>query len=261
MSDSVLYPRPAGTSEALRQDVARSRQELAETIEALAARLSVRAVARRNAVAAVPLLTAVTAGTAVYALSPRSRLTRVVLAVAASGLAYLAADWIPRYRRSVSHPAPASVALPPSPEGGDVVDLLIDQHREVQRLFEQLAAVDDGTVRRELFAHLVEVLTRHEMAEREIVHPAVRGSGDAGSLVADERVHEEAAADRAIASLISRGPDDRNFGRALADVRDLVAAHAAREEADEFPLMRALLPLAQRQRMAGQVRAAQSESW
>jgi hypothetical protein len=40
-----------------------------------------------------------------------------------------------------------------------------------------------------------------------------------------------------------------------------VEAHAAHEEADEFPLIRAYLPLDQRQRMANQVRAAQAESW
>ena len=61
--------------------------------------------------------------------------------------------------------------------------------------------------------------------------------------------------------MISRGTDDRHFGRDLATLRALVEAHAAREEADEFPLLRAHLPVEQRQRMANQVRAAQAEPW
>ena len=204
MSDPVLYPAPAGTSEALRQDVARSRQELAETVEALAARLDLRAAVRRkiSASAADPVVSAAVAGTAVYALSHLSRLRRlprVLLGAAASAIVYLTIDRIPLDHRtnsnrgSVADGKPAAdgeasaerVALSPSPDGGDVVDVLLAQHQDVQRIFDRVAAADDAPERRELFAILVETLHRHEMAEQEIVHPALRGPGDSSASVAD----------------------------------------------------------------------------
>ncbi|HEY1488341.1 MAG TPA: hemerythrin domain-containing protein [Micromonosporaceae bacterium] len=276
MSDPVLYPAPAGTVEARRQDVARSRRELADTVGVLADRFDVRAAARRrasaSASAAIPVAGAVAAGAAAYLVSRWTRLGRLpraALAATASTLTYRAIARMPHDDQPVRDPAPPSgtdrpaepVALTPSPHGGDVIDVLLNQHRQVRLLFDRVAAADDGTDRRELFAALVTTLHRHETAEQEIVHPALREIDGADAAVAEERLREEATADRALAALISRGTDDRHFGRDLAELRALVEAHAAAEEADEFPLVRAHLPVEQLQRMANQVRAAQAESW
>jgi hypothetical protein len=266
-SDPVLYPAPAGTTEALRQDVIRTRQDLAETLGELSGRADVGAAVQRQAAAGAPMASAAAVGTGVYALcrwTPYGRWLRLGLAVAASTLAYLAVDRLSRSREVMPPPTVAAQGSPavlePSPDGGDVVDVLLEQHRDVQHLF-GLVASADGADRRELFAQLVEALHRHEMAEQEIVHSSLHGTAGTGAAVAEKRVQEEADADRAIGALISRGTDDRHFQRDLAELKALVEAHAAHEEADEFPLIRAYLPLDQRQRMANQVRAAQAESW
>jgi hypothetical protein len=276
MSDPVLYPAPAGTVEARRQDAARSRQELADTVGILAERFDVRAAARRqvsaSASAATPVVAAVAAGAVAYLASHWTRLGRLpraALVATASSLTYRAIARTPPKNQSVRDPAPTqeaelpteAVALAPSPQGGDVIDVLLDQHRQVLRLFDRVAAAADGTDRRELFATLVTTLHRHEAAEQEIVHPALRELDGTDAAVAGERVQEEASAGRALAALISRGTDDRHFGRDLSELRELVEAHAAAEEVDEFPLVRAHVPVERLQRMANQVRAAQAESW
>jgi hypothetical protein len=150
----------------------------------------------------------------------------------------------------------SNVELGPGPDGGDVVDVLLAQHRRVDGFFDQVEATP-GAHKLDAFAMLVDFLKRHEGAEQQIVHPVLRALGDRYADVVDARREEEKNADRLIASLISRGVTDPGFEAGLAELRDMVHAHAAHEEAEEFPLLRALVPARQLQSMAKRVRAAQ----
>ena len=119
----------------------------------------------------------------------------------------------------------------------------------------------DGAERLGAFAALVDFVHRHERAEKAIVHPALSDlDGPVGRVVAD-RLDEENAADRTIASMISRGPDNSRFLTDLDHLHAQVRAHAAHEETEEFPLLRAHLAADRRRNMANQVRAAQAEPW
>jgi hemerythrin superfamily protein len=52
----------------------------------------------------------------------------------------------------------------------DVVDLLLAQHARIEELF-LLVASTHGDQRQETFDELVRLLTVHETAEEEIIHP------------------------------------------------------------------------------------------
>ena len=62
-------------------------------------------------------------------------------------------------------------------------------------------------------------------------------------------------------SLIRRGVDNPRFAADFDELRDQVRAHAAHEEAIEFPLLRELVPGDRLLTMANQVQAAQAEPW
>ena len=79
--------------------------------------------------------------------------------------------------------------------------------------------------------------------------------------MAEERLYEEASADRLLARLISIGVDDSSFDRQFDALRTTIGKHAWAEETQEFPLLRANVPAERLQSMANQVRAAQSEPW
>jgi len=134
----------------------------------------------------------------------------------------------------------------------DVIDLLLEQHERVRAQFIHLLAAT-GQEKIELFAQLVEMLQRHEKAEQQIVHPA------AGNVA--EILDEERDADRAIAELIALGADDPSFDGKLAAFHAAVLAHAAHEEEQEFPRLRAEVPPAQLVAMANQVHADQNAVW
>ena len=138
-----------------------------------------------------------------------------------------------------------------------VVDLLVDQHREIKALFNKVAAAK-GERRRALFDDLVRLLAVHESAEEVVVHPAVRNRIEAGSDVVERRLHEENEAKHALAELYDLGVDHRDFDRKLAALKDLVLAHADNEVAEEFAVLGASLPREELVRLARAFEAAQS---
>ena len=145
--------------------------------------------------------------------------------------------------------------------GGDVVDLLIAQHREVEAMFEHVLRAEPPNDRREAFASLVNQLQRHERAEQEIVHPILRALGGSAADVARDRLDEESQADRLLTGVIGHGVDSLYFAGGLEELRRAVAAHADHEETLEFPLLRAKVDAARLHYLANQVRASQRGTW
>jgi hypothetical protein len=244
-SDPVLYPAEAGSTEAIRQEAARDRLDLARTVELLADRVRRRQLVGPRTVA--PIVTAGVCGLGVgvsMAISRRLRPLAFIGGLGAAAIGFAGA-------RRVMAPGPATPAAEWNGTD-DVVDLLLAQHREITSAF---ATVRDssGQDRTEAFAALVEQLRHHERAEQAAVHPVLRAvNGEAGE-VAEARVEEEKAADRALASLISKGAGDPGFDAELAAFQRMVQDHADHEESREFPLLRDLLSADELRRMAAQV--------
>ncbi len=254
-SDPILYPLPGDGPEGRRQEAARARAELAQTLDELAARVDARRLVRPRRVAPVVAGAAAAIGTLV---GLRRRPGLAGLAAAAAAVAgFVGARRLTRSARPRPVPTPALVEHA-GPER-DVVDLLLSEHRQIDALFAAALAAPDRQ-RLDTFANLVEFLRRHEHGEQEVVRPVVTEVG--GEAVAAARLAEEAAADRTLASLISRGVTDDGYPAGLARLRDQVRAHAAHEEAEEFPLLRSRVPAERLQQLAGQLRSAHAgEPW
>lgn len=144
--------------------------------------------------------------------------------------------------------------MPEQDNTEDVIDLLSRQHQEIRKLF---ADIEQATSdRREpLFRELVRLLSVHETAEQELVHPAIRDLG--GGEVVDARVGEEHRATELLSTLTELGPDAEGFDTLLAQLRDDVLAHAEHEEQTEFPILRHGAEPERLVSMAGAVRAAE----
>lgn len=137
----------------------------------------------------------------------------------------------------------------------DVIDLLCRQHEEIRGLFADLeqAAADD---RERLFHELVRVLSVHETAEQELVHPEIRAMAG-GEEVVDARIAEERRATELLVTLNDIGPDAEGFDTLLAQLREDVLAHADHEESAEFPMLREGRDRDRLVSLAGAVRAAE----
>jgi hemerythrin superfamily protein len=138
----------------------------------------------------------------------------------------------------------------------DVITLLEQQHQEIRRLFGEVERAK-GDQRKEAFRELVRLLSIHETAEEELVHPEVRKQ-DGGEPVVDARVGEEHRAKELLSTLDDMSPDAEGFDTLLFQLRDDVLAHAEHEEREEFPLLRRTADEKRLRAMADTVKAAEA---
>ncbi|HEU5160848.1 MAG TPA: hemerythrin domain-containing protein [Streptosporangiaceae bacterium] len=139
----------------------------------------------------------------------------------------------------------------------DVIDLLLRQHAEIRRLFDEVAAAD-GAERTAAFDRLRRLLAVHETAEEEIVHPYARSTVKNGHKVVDARLAEENNAKQMLSKLEKMGTDDAGFAHLLGELRAAVLDHAQHEEEEEFPRIRQHATEEQLRGMAAAVKAAEA---
>jgi hemerythrin superfamily protein len=138
---------------------------------------------------------------------------------------------------------------------GDVVDLLLDQHRLIRELCDEIssAAVAD---REEPFRSLLRLLAVHEAVEEELVHPYVKRRVDGAKAEVDARVEEEREVNKMLAALDSLGPTNPGFEELFTRFRTALLAHADKEESSEFAGLRSATRPAERTAMAAALRLA-----
>lgn len=115
----------------------------------------------------------------------------------------------------------------------DVIDLLIQQHREVDALFLAFRNAQDDTSRKELCIQLAEALILHTTIEERWVYPA------ATRVVGDEKIQHAEEDHQEMSKLLGdivRMRDDMNTVKAKVDALEKVAKrHIADEEKNIFP--------------------------
>ena len=121
----------------------------------------------------------------------------------------------------------------PQQHHGDVVELLLDQHRVIRELCEEVASADVAD-REQPFRSLLRLLAVHEAVE------------------------EEREVNKMLAALDALGPTNGGFQELFTRFRTALLAHAAKEESSEFAGIRSVTRPAERSAMAAAVRLASS---
>lgn len=122
---------------------------------------------------------------------------------------------------------------------GDVIDLLLEQHSQIELLFIELSKCQYDS-RRELFQELARLLAVHEAVEEQLIHPLARTVDEADGVDIDARLGEEQEAKILLEEMLDN--DDyasSGFPEHLATLRTAVLSHATREQRYEFPRLRA----------------------
>ena len=118
---------------------------------------------------------------------------------------------------------------------GDVVDLIMQDHREVERLFDELKQHRDK--RPLLTPVLAAVLTAHSRAEESEVYPVAKK--DAGETEEIEHSQQEhAQAEQLLVRLTEADPESEEYDRLLAELTEAVTHHVQEEESTVLPGMR-----------------------
>ncbi|MEV5967115.1 hemerythrin domain-containing protein [Kribbella sp. NPDC051952] len=120
----------------------------------------------------------------------------------------------------------------------DVVDLIMQDHREVERLFDELK--DSPEKRPNLLPVLTTLLTAHSRAEEAEVYPvAAQEAGEKEEVSHSQQEHVEA--DQLLVKLAGTDPMSGEFDKALQNLIDAVSHHVEEEETKVLPGMRANL--------------------
>lgn len=115
------------------------------------------------------------------------------------------------------------------PLSGDVVDLIIDDHRRMERL---LRSLRDTTADRDGLRHAIAtVLVAHAEAEESIVYPKLRKRSAITGHDKEHGEEEHAEGHEALLAVLElKGTDTDAFGDAVQELSNAIAHHLAEEE-------------------------------
>ncbi|MGY2873428.1 hemerythrin-like domain-containing protein [Marmoricola sp. URHA0025 HA25] len=116
----------------------------------------------------------------------------------------------------------------------NVVDLIMNDHRELEQIFDQLMAQPDK--RANLVPVMITLLTAHSRAEESEVYPAAADAGGSHDVQHSQKEHLEA--DRLAAKVADTDYDSPEFPQALQELIDAVKHHVDEEESTVLPGMR-----------------------
>ena len=116
----------------------------------------------------------------------------------------------------------------------NVVDLIMNDHRELERIFDQLMNQPDK--RPGLVPVMITLLTAHSRAEESEVYPAAAEAGGSEDVEHSQKEHLEA--DQLAATVSETDFDSPDFPKALQELIDAVKHHVEEEESTVLPGMR-----------------------
>lgn len=120
----------------------------------------------------------------------------------------------------------------------DAIELLIADHRRVDKLFKEYDKLveNEGSYneKESLAATICAELTIHTQVEEEIFYPASREVLDEEDLV-DEAIVEHASAKDLIEQLAAMAPDDDLYDAKVRVLSELIEHHVEEEEDEMFP--------------------------
>lgn len=128
----------------------------------------------------------------------------------------------------------------------DALTLLRDEHRAMVELFTQIDSIpsslpaDDEAMqrRRTLFEQVSMSLTRHAMAEEELLYPLVRRELPDGDALADHALDEHQEVKETLARLEKMSPDNLDFDVEFRALMAAVREHVGEEEGTLFEQLR-----------------------
>ncbi|MET9833264.1 hemerythrin domain-containing protein [Streptomyces sp. NPDC006385] len=127
--------------------------------------------------------------------------------------------------------------------GGNVIDELVTDHREVEEIFGRIEALPSGDKDRKVYADQATMeLVRHSVAEEEYLYPAVREHVAGGDAIADKEIDDHSKAEQIMKDLEGCDVGDPEFDRLAGMLMSEVRSHIADEEQNLFPRLRAACP-------------------
>ena len=127
----------------------------------------------------------------------------------------------------------------------DAIELLVRQHREMEKGMAKVLEASDDAAMKTLFAEVADELTMHIASEEEIFYPAVRAKRTEDILL--ESLEEHLSLKRLVADLLPLEPSNKTFEPKFKVLKEQAEHHHKEEEENLFPKVRKLLDQPQRE--------------
>jgi hemerythrin superfamily protein len=114
------------------------------------------------------------------------------------------------------------------------IGLLMDDHREVKKLFHEFEKTDDSNRKYEIARETCEKLSVHAQIEEEIFYPACRGLSDKIDDMLNEAAVEHQVAKDLIAKLEAASKGDDMLDAEYKVLTEYVGHHVEEEESELF---------------------------
>src|SRR4051794_13502657 len=137
----------------------------------------------------------------------------------------------------------------------NAVDLIVKDHRELQRMFEELRS--DASTRPTLAPVMSTLLFAHSRAEESEVYPAARAAGIEEDV--EHSQEEHLAADQLAERLTGLDPESGEFGDVLGELVEAVTHHLEEEEETVLPQMRERMSAEELDKLGRRFLAARAE--
>lgn len=122
-------------------------------------------------------------------------------------------------------------------ETTDALELLTEQHAEVDELIAHIEKTDDADEKSMLFRQLADKLAAHSAIEEQIFYPCVISDDNCAELL--EFTEEHLAVKRLVADLLALDADDAHWCAKLTVLKEELRHHAHQEEEGKlFPMLR-----------------------
>ncbi len=123
----------------------------------------------------------------------------------------------------------------------NAIDLLEQQHREVEELFEEFEGAGEGAVRTKerICREISDQLAVHAEIEEKLFYPESKQENTEELL--RESVEEHLSMKRIVADLVESGPADEQFEARMKVLKEQVEHHVEEEEGELFPRVREAL--------------------
>jgi hemerythrin superfamily protein len=141
--------------------------------------------------------------------------------------------------------------------GGNVIEELTADHREVEALFDRFDQLPVGSrQRRETADEFTIELVRHSVAEETYLYPAVREHVAGGGSLADKELADHAGVEKHLKKLEGLDADHVEFDGLVITIISEVADHVRDEEDRLFPMLEAACTREQLNELGDKVRQA-----
>jgi hemerythrin superfamily protein len=121
----------------------------------------------------------------------------------------------------------------------DVTTIIVNDHREVERLFAAYAAAGDGAEKDRIVDEVRLALAPHAVAEEILVYPALRRIAAAGDDEASHAIDEHQEIKRLLSAVDKMAADDPERDARMLELQQAVAHHVEEEEGSLLPSLRA----------------------